>query len=72
MWVEAKDEMIKELRKRKSQKEVFGDKEKPESLKAKETFREEEWEFQFAWDRHATFMNAQSVFPTRLSRQLKK
>jgi len=44
MFVESKDEMIKELRKEK------------ETLDGMEL----EYEFQFAWDRHATFMNAQS------------
>ncbi|MDI4570440.1 phage terminase small subunit [Bacillus altitudinis] len=52
MFVESKDEMIKELKKARY---VFheGD------LEEKET-EEEEYEFQFAWDRHATFLNAQS------------
>ncbi|KOA78021.1 hypothetical protein ACR53_10695 [Bacillus stratosphericus] len=52
MFVESKNEMIKELKKARY---VFheGD------LEEKET-EEEEYEFQFAWDRHATFLNAQS------------
>lgn len=48
MFVENKDEMIKELKKKKS---VVSD---------STDFEEEEYEFQFAWDRHATFLNAQS------------
>jgi uncharacterized protein YjcR len=48
MFVEAKDEMIKELKKRKVVSSDNMDSE------------EEEYEFQFAWDRHATFLNAQS------------
>ncbi|WP_440671539.1 phage terminase small subunit [Bacillus subtilis] len=44
MFVSDKEEMIKELKKEKPG--MFGD--------------EREWEFQFAWDRHATFLNAQS------------
>ncbi len=48
MFVENKDEMIKELKKKKS---VVSDSADVE---------EEEYEFQFAWDRHATFLNAQS------------
>jgi uncharacterized protein YjcR len=44
MYVENKTEMIKELKKRKDGSN--GD--------------EREWEFQFAWDRQATFLNAQS------------
>ncbi|MED4453077.1 phage terminase small subunit [Metabacillus fastidiosus] len=48
MFVTDKEEMIKELKKRKV-----------DSGENYETF-EEEYEFQFAWDRHATFLNAQS------------
>ncbi|WP_345822078.1 phage terminase small subunit [Bacillus pumilus] len=48
MFVENKDEMIKELKKKKS---VVSD---------SSDIEEEEYEFQFAWDRHATFLNAQS------------
>ena len=48
MFVEDKEETIKELKKRK----VFDG-----ELSSSE---EEEWEIQFAWDRHATFLNAQS------------
>lgn len=44
MYVENKDEMIKELKKHETNE--FGEK--------------IEYEFQFAWDRHATFLNAQS------------
>ncbi|AKC65575.1 phage terminase small subunit [Bacillus altitudinis] len=48
MFVESKDEMIKELKKKKS---IVSD---------STDIEEEEYEFQFAWDRHATFLNAQS------------
>ncbi|MBW4850928.1 MAG: hypothetical protein KZY73_03215 [Bacillaceae bacterium] len=48
MFVESKDEMIKELKKKKS---VVSD---------STDIEEVEYEFQFAWDRHATFLNAQS------------
>ncbi|MBW3700573.1 hypothetical protein C2U27_09725 [Bacillus aerophilus] len=48
MFVENKHEMIKELKKKKS---VVSD---------STDIEEEEYEFQFAWDRHATFLNAQS------------
>ncbi|MYL45043.1 terminase [Virgibacillus halodenitrificans] len=44
MYVEDKNEMIKELKKRKDGMDI----------------KEREYEFQFAWDRQATFMNAQS------------
>ncbi|UQD52320.1 hypothetical protein C0971_10080 [Bacillus methanolicus] len=48
MYVESKDEMIKEL---KRTKEIFSE---------NSSTTEEEYELQFAWDRHATFLNAQS------------
>ncbi|WP_025092895.1 phage terminase small subunit [Bacillus safensis] len=48
MFVENKDEKIKELKKKKS---IVSD---------STDIEEEEYEFQFAWDRHATFLNAQS------------
>jgi len=48
MHVADKDELIKELKKKKTSTTNFADTE------------EEEWEFQFAWDRHASFMTAQS------------
>ncbi|SET94941.1 Uncharacterized protein YjcR [Salinibacillus kushneri] len=44
MYVEDKDELIKHLKKKKD-----GD-----------TFTEKEWEFQYAWDRYASFMTAQA------------
>src|SRR5699024_3821679 len=44
MYVENKDEIIKVLKKEKTS----------------ECGSEEEWEYQFAWDRQATFLNAQS------------
>ncbi|MGN7043378.1 phage terminase small subunit [Bacillus safensis] len=48
MFVESKDEMIKELKKKKS---VVSD---------STDIEEVEYEFQFSWDRHTTFLNAQS------------
>ncbi|MEH7651183.1 phage terminase small subunit [Bacillus safensis] len=64
MFVESKDEMIKELKKARY---VFheGD------LEEKET-EEEEYEFQFAWDRHATFLNAQSRAMSELRSTIKQ
>lgn len=44
MYVKSQDEMIKEIKK----------------IKKKEDETEVEWEFQFAWDRQATFLNAQA------------
>ena len=56
MHVESKDEIIKELRK----------------VKNGENFYEKEWEFQFAWERHATFLNAQSRAMSELRSLIKQ
>lgn len=58
MYVIDKDEMIKELKKKKVELDIINKSGK--DPKAVEIYREEEWEFQFAWDRQATFLNAQS------------
>ena len=60
MFVTDKNEMIKELKKRK---EIDGD---------KMSGLEEEWEFQFAWDRQATFLNAQSRAMSQLTSMIKR
>lgn len=60
MFVESKDEMIKELKKTKS------------DIGENYETTEEEWEFQFAWDRHATFMNAQSRAMSELRSLIKQ
>lgn len=57
MYVQSKDEMIKELKKRKF--EVVDTSTKDENS-FESVVTEEEYEFQFAWDRQATFLNAQS------------
>lgn len=56
MFVESKDELIKELKKRKDT----------------EWGKEIEYEFQFAWDRQATFMNAQSKAIAELRGSIKQ
>lgn len=56
MHVESKDEMIKELKKRKENE--YGE--------------EIEYEFQFAWDRYATFLNAQSRAIAELRSSIKQ
>ncbi|PGR97605.1 phage terminase small subunit [Bacillus thuringiensis] len=61
MFVESKDEMVKELK--KSKYDILPDKEKGFI----QVPTEEEHEFQFAWDRHATFLNAQSRAMSTLS-----
>lgn len=55
MWVNDKGEMIKELK--KSKFEIVPD---PKNKGFKQVPVEQEYEFQFAWDRQATFLNAQS------------
>lgn len=60
MFVTDKDEMIKE---RKKEKESWGDGSGSE---------EREWDFQFAWDRQATFLNAQSRAMSELRNLIKQ
>ncbi|PAD67017.1 hypothetical protein CHH83_20840 [Bacillus sp. 7586-K] len=57
MFVTGKDEMIKELKKAKYE---YYEKPKDQGGGYEQQVTEEEFEFQFAWDRHATFLNAQS------------
>jgi|SRR5690625_2728196 len=56
MFVEDQDDMAKELKKEKSSMDSS----------------EEEYEIQFAWDRHATFMNAQSRAMSELRSLIKQ
>ncbi|MFP7414348.1 phage terminase small subunit [Priestia filamentosa] len=60
MFVIDQEEMIKELKKTK------------ESYSDKGSSSEEEWEFQFAWDRHATFLTAQSRAMAELRNLIKQ
>lgn len=60
MFVESKDELIKELKRTK------------ESFSKNGSTTEEEYEFQFAWDRHATFLNAQSRAMSELRSLIKQ
>ncbi|KMY49222.1 phage terminase small subunit [Peribacillus loiseleuriae] len=57
MFVEGKQEMIKELKKAKYEYYPIPE---SEGGGVEKSITEEEYEFQFAWDRHATFLNAQS------------
>lgn len=59
MEVKNKKEMIKELKKTKVQKELIKDKKTGKEVPI-EVYTEEEYEFQFAWDRQATFLTSQS------------
>lgn len=56
MYVEEKDEIVKVLKKEKET----------------DFATEREWEFQFAWDRHATFLNAQSRAMSELRSLIKQ
>ncbi|MCC2928381.1 phage terminase small subunit [Bacillus sp. LBG-1-113] len=60
MFVSDKAEMIKELKKKKS------------VLSETNEAEEEEYEFQFSWDRHATFLNAQSRAMAELRNLIKQ
>jgi uncharacterized protein YjcR len=62
MFVKHKEEMIKELKKVKSERgpNYRYNPDDPDSEPLAETYREEEWEFQFSWDRQATTLTAQS------------
>lgn len=60
MYVTAKNEMIKELKKEKEYTTMSGG------------GTETEWEFQFAWDRQATFLNAQSRAMAELRNMITK
>lgn len=65
MHVESKNEMIKELK--KSKYEVV-----PVDNEFKQITTEEEYEFQFAWDRQATFLQAQSRAMAELRNMVKQ
>lgn len=60
MYVKDKEEMIKEIKKEKNSISDTGES------------HEEEWEFQFAWDRQATFLNAQSRAMSELRSLIKQ
>ncbi|MGL4656370.1 MAG: phage terminase small subunit [Sarcina sp.] len=66
MFVKSKKEMIKELKKDKKQYD------KNENGEKEVVYTEEEFEFQFAWDRQATFINAQSKAMRELSNMIKQ
>lgn len=57
MWVQGKDEMIKELKKQKFEIHSTG---RGKNKELHQMVVEEEYEFQFSWDRQATFLNAQA------------
>ncbi|NBI08307.1 phage terminase small subunit [Senegalia massiliensis] len=65
MYVQDKEEMIKELK--KSKYEIAGIDDESEQLPI-----EEEYEFQFSWDRQATFLKAQSRAMSELRSMIKR
>ena len=67
MFVEDKEEMIKEIKKRKFE---IVDTSTKEKASFEQVVTEEEYEFQFSWDRHATFLNAQSSNSPKLNQTL--
>ena len=74
MFVTNKDEMIKEIKKEKygySEVETTNEEGKTES-KYERTLDEVEYEFQFAWERQAQFLNAQSRAISELRASIKQ
>ncbi|NOU96330.1 hypothetical protein GC093_24385 [Paenibacillus sp. LMG 31456] len=69
MHVTGKDEMIKELKKQKFEVHSKGRGKDKELIPV---VIEEEYEFQFAWDRQATTLNAQSQAMSRLASKIKQ
>ncbi|MCM3239062.1 phage terminase small subunit [Heyndrickxia oleronia] len=69
MFVNGKDEMIKELKKAKYE---YFELPKDQGGGFEKQVSEEEYEFQFAWDRHATFLNAQSRAMSELRSLIKQ
>lgn len=68
MFVESKEEMIKELRKSKVKTKTR----ETEKTNTNENEEEYEYEFQFAWDRQATFLTAQSRAISELRSSIKQ
>ncbi|MBN6889837.1 uncharacterized protein YjcR [Cytobacillus horneckiae] len=69
MHVESKGEMIKELKKAKYE---YHEVPKKQGGGVEQAVTEEEYEFQFAWDRHATLLNAQSRAMSELRSLIKQ
>ncbi|COG07412.1 Uncharacterised protein [Streptococcus pneumoniae] len=69
MFVVDQEDMTKELKKEKVQYDIdtSEDEEGNKTSEMIETYGEREYEIQFAWDKHATFLNAQSRAMSTLS-----
>ena len=69
MFVKNQEDMTRELKKIKSQKETIGS---GDNKRIEETYREEEYEIQFAWDKQASFLQAQSKAMSTLQGMIRK
>ncbi|MEC0169733.1 phage terminase small subunit [Paenibacillus graminis] len=69
MFVNDQGEMIKELKKQKFEIHNNGTKKEPDLV---QMVTEEEHEFQFAWDRYATYLKAQSAAMSELRSAIKQ
>lgn len=69
MHVKNQKDLTKELKRTKVQKDNLGTTANPD---IQEIYREEEYELQFAWDKQATFLNAQSKAMATLTNMLVK
>lgn len=69
MYVKNQNDKTKELKKIKSQSANIGSKEEPEIV---EVYREEEYDIQYAWDKQANFLRAQSTAMGQLTRMIKQ
>ncbi|MGE6629844.1 phage terminase small subunit [Bacillus sp. NPDC077027] len=71
MFVVDQNDMMKELKKAKYAYHPL-EEETAEGAKLEQSLIEEEFAFQFSWDRHATFLNAQSRAMGELRRLIKQ
>lgn len=73
MYVKDHDDMTKEIKKTKSEFDIKnnGTRDEPD-FEAMETYKEIEYELQFAWDKQATFLKAQSVAMGQLTSMIKR
>src|SRR5690606_15442583 len=69
MFVQSRDEMIKELKKRKLQVVTRGRGKDKEIIPV---VTEEEYEFQWAWDRYATYLKAQAAAISALNSSIRQ
>lgn len=73
MFVKDKDDITEHLKKQKVMSDIKNNGTRNEAdYQAFENYREEEWELQFAWDKQATFLKAQSVAMGQLTNMIKR